>query len=63
MRVIASLARALWRDRRGATMVEYGLLIALIALAMLASFGPVASRVVGFWHEADADVTEATAAD
>lgn len=59
MRVIASLARALRRDRRGTTMVEYALIVALIALAMLAAFGPVARQVVGFWNDADAGVAEA----
>jgi len=32
------------RDQRGATMIEYALLVALIALAMLAAFSPMADR-------------------
>jgi pilus assembly protein Flp/PilA len=59
MRALATLAHRLLRDRRGATMIEYALLIGLIALAMLASLAPVASRVVGMWNDSDADVAEA----
>jgi pilus assembly protein Flp/PilA len=59
MRALATLVHTLLRDRRGATMVEYALLIGLIALAMLASFAPMASRMVGIWSDSDADVAEA----
>jgi pilus assembly protein Flp/PilA len=60
MRAIASLARTLLRDRRGATMVEYALIIALIALAMLTAFTPVARQVVGMWTDANEEVAGAT---
>ncbi|MCG7348647.1 Flp family type IVb pilin [Sphingomonas sp. ACRSK] len=59
MRVIASLARRLLRDRRGATMVEYALIIALIALAALATLTPLSRQVVGMWDHADEEVSDA----
>jgi pilus assembly protein Flp/PilA len=34
MRTISKLLRLVWRDRRGATMIEYGLLVAMAALAI-----------------------------
>jgi Flp pilus assembly pilin Flp len=29
------LLRLIWRDRRGATLIEYGLLVAMAAIAMI----------------------------
>ncbi len=37
-------------DRRGATAVEYGLILALIALAAMAAIINVASKTVGLWN-------------
>jgi pilus assembly protein Flp/PilA len=62
MRFIASLARVLRRDRRGATVVEYALILALIALAMLVAFTPVARQVVGMWNNTDEEVAGASRA-
>jgi pilus assembly protein Flp/PilA len=59
MRAIASLARAFVLDRRGATMVEYALLIAMIALAMLVAFAPLAEQVVAIWENTDQEVAGA----
>ncbi len=36
-------------NQRGATAVEYGLIVALIALAALAAISNVASKTVGMW--------------
>jgi pilus assembly protein Flp/PilA len=35
MRSMGKLLKLIWRDRRGATLVEYGLLVALITLAAM----------------------------
>ena len=35
MRTIGKLLRLIWRDRRGATMIEYGLLAAMAGIAMI----------------------------
>ncbi len=42
-------ARAVLRDRRGATAVEYGLLIGGIALAIIAAVFVIGDEVVGFF--------------
>jgi len=44
------LMRALARDRRGATAVEYGLIVALVVLAMLAALSNFANVSVGMWN-------------
>ena len=36
-------------DRRGATAIEYGLIIALVTLAMLVGFTRVAEVTIGMW--------------
>ena len=50
----------LWRDRRGATAVEYGLIVAVIVIAMLASFREVANTTVGMWGNVNSKVATAT---
>jgi pilus assembly protein Flp/PilA len=37
------------RDQRGATAVEYGLILALIVLAMLGALTGLANKSVGMW--------------
>ncbi|OYW44082.1 MAG: hypothetical protein B7Z33_13335 [Sphingomonadales bacterium 12-68-11] len=41
--------RALLRDQRGATAVEYGLILALIVLAMLGALQLFATESIGMW--------------
>jgi pilus assembly protein Flp/PilA len=36
-------------DDRGATAIEYGLIVALIAMAIIGSMGFVAEGTVGMW--------------
>ncbi len=51
------LLRALKIDRKGATAVEYGLIVSLIVLAMLASLNGVANAAIGMWdHVSDTSV-------
>ena len=47
-------------DRRGATAVEYGLIIALIVLAMLGALKQVASGTSGMWADINAKVQSAS---
>ncbi len=42
--------RALARDRRGATAVEYGLIASLIVIVMLAALIQLAGTTVGMWN-------------
>ncbi len=43
------IMRALLRDQRGATAVEYGLILALIVLAMLGALQLFATESIGMW--------------
>jgi pilus assembly protein Flp/PilA len=49
---IRAMARflKLIRDRKAATAVEYGLIIALIVLAMMAGLSQFASTTIGMWN-------------
>ena len=49
--------RRLRRDQRGATAVEYGLLIALMALAALAAINSLADETIGMWDYVSSNVT------
>ncbi len=51
-RCVLRAARAVLRDRRGATAVEYSLLIGGIALAVLAAVFAVGEELVGFFDAA-----------
>jgi pilus assembly protein Flp/PilA len=44
------------KDTRGATAVEYGLIVALIVIAMLASFMTFASGTGGVWNDVSTQV-------
>jgi Flp pilus assembly protein, pilin Flp len=49
--------KTLMRDTRGATAVEYGLIIALIVLAMMAALRGVANETNGLWATVRENVT------
>ena len=44
------LVRALARDKRGATAIEYGLIVALIFIAIIVAVGNAASSTVYMWN-------------
>ena len=48
MRIVHVLSRIL-RDHRGATAIEYGLIVALIVIAILATLKGVADENTGIW--------------
>lgn len=50
------ILRAALRDSRGATAVEYGLILALLVVAMIASLTNVATTTTDMWNNV-ADVT------
>lgn len=50
----------LLRDRRGATAIEYGLIVTLIVIAMIASFKELANTTVGMWGNVNTKVATAT---
>ncbi|OQW45235.1 MAG: pilus assembly protein [Proteobacteria bacterium SG_bin6] len=55
-----TLLRRLLIDRRGATAVEYGLIVSLIVIAMVASLQAVASQTIGMWTSVSSRVTQAS---
>lgn len=50
---------ALFADRRAATAVEYGLIAAVIVIAMMASFIEVAAITKGMWNNVSTKVQNA----
>ena len=44
------------RDQRGATAVEYGLIVSLIVLAMVTALRGVAATTVNMWGEVSNEV-------
>jgi len=46
----------IFRDERGATAIEYGLIIAMIVLAMFASLSQVARVTTGMWNNVSSAV-------
>ena len=49
--------KRLLRDNRGATAVEYGLIVALIVIAVIVSVQGVANETNGLWAEVRDNVT------
>lgn len=47
------------RCRRGATAVEYGLIVSLIVITMIASFKLVASQTISMWTNVSTAVSNA----
>lgn len=48
----------LLRDRRGATAVEYGLILSLIFLAMVVAIQGVATQTTSMWNNVSNAVTK-----
>ena len=53
MSIIKSVSARLYRDKRGATMVEYSVLIALITIATITLIGSVGTSITGNWTTLD----------
>lgn len=52
-----SFFRKLLRDNRGATAIEYGLIVSLIVIAMIAALDGVANENTGLWARVKEKVT------
>jgi pilus assembly protein Flp/PilA len=50
--------RKLHKDDRGATAVEYGLIVSLIVLAMIGALGGVADTTINMWNNVSTAVKE-----
>lgn len=55
-----ALIRAVTRDRRGATAVEYGLILALIVLAIIGAVTEVAGVTIDMWNNVSNNVVDAS---
>lgn len=60
MRALAGLICTALRDRRGATALEYGFILALIVIAIMASLSSVADATVGMWGNVSNNVQAAS---
>jgi pilus assembly protein Flp/PilA len=60
MRALVDLIRSALRDNRAATAVEYGLIVALIVIAMVASLQGVANVTIGMWGNVSNKVAAAS---
>ncbi len=47
------------RNTKGATAIEYGLIVSLIVLAMVGALTLVANSTIGMWNDVSENVTEA----
>lgn len=54
---IRRAGEALAQDQRGATAVEYGVIVALIVLAMIGALSRVANANTGMWNSVANNVT------
>ena len=60
MDAIRGMLRTLWDDRGGATAIEYGLIAALIAVAIIGSLTALGGGTGGMWTEIGDQVAAAT---
>lgn len=44
---------ALWKDKSGATAIEYGLILALIVLALIAGMTQFANTTINMWSHVE----------
>ena len=58
--IAARFLAGLFRDRKGATAVEYGLILAMIVLALMAGLVSLGGKTSGTWESIRARITAAT---
>lgn len=59
MSAIRLMLRKLRRDERGATAIEYGLIVALLAVACIGAFNTLGGGAGGMWDVIQTKVTTA----
>lgn len=55
------MKNGLWkfvRDERGATVIEYGLIVSLVVLAMVGALGTVATTTTDMWNDVSDEVVD-----
>lgn len=58
MRCTLRALYSIWQDRRGATAVEYGLLLAMVAIAIIASLTGVGDITAAIWNDVATNVIQ-----
>lgn len=56
--IVRTIARAL-RQQRGATAIEYGLILAFVVIAMIVGLTALANSTMGMWNSVDTQVSTA----
>jgi pilus assembly protein Flp/PilA len=56
--VTRTIVRA-WRETRAATAIEYGLILALVVIAMFVGLIALADSTTGLWNNVATEVTKA----
>ncbi len=49
MRSVLRFARILWRDRRGGTAIEYGMILGLVVVVLIVSLKLLAGTTTDMW--------------
>lgn len=57
--MLSNLAKKLAADSTGATAVEYGLIVALIVIAMFAAFQGTADATLDMWDKVERETVDA----
>lgn len=58
--MFAKIVKTLWRDRRGATAVEYGFILALIVVVIFMAIVGVARVTTTMWNDVASKVESVT---
>jgi pilus assembly protein Flp/PilA len=53
------MLRRMRSDKRGATAIEYGLIVSLIVVAIIGALSNLGGGAGGMWGKLDAEVTKA----
>ena len=60
MRKLVQLLNSVLRDQRGATAIEYGLIAALVCIAIVAGVTSMGQSVIGVWDFVTVEVLSNT---
>lgn len=55
------MMKKFWKDEDGVTAIEYGLIAALIAVAIVAAVGGAGEQLVALWERVETELTGALA--
>lgn len=58
--MFAILFKRLWHDRRGATAIEYGLIVALVVITLVVAIVALAQVTSGMWNDVNTKVQNVT---